>query len=195
MYTPRDTERFNVGQADLEGQHKARTELFYRAYLRIYEANPQMLSDKYLTLHSAAIALVDQCDPPMGFGITINAGEIKDLEEFMKVFVVKFIKNIEKKYSIVDYSFDVEFAPKTDRLHCHGKIKRAETKSRLYPCDIQQQIFQCVPPYFIDRGFNTKHVHVEPIHNQKKWDEYCAKDPQFSFGKCVPYQTTKKSKK
>lgn len=182
-----ECEKFNLSQARLEGQHKARVDQFYRHYSRIYEANPEMLGDDFLKIYDTSIALMDQEDPPLGWGITINPGNEQILEESDEVlndfkfkFCTPFELNISRKYSIRDYSFTVEAAPQTGRLHVHGKVRRAPAKTKIYPSEVKQQIWQCIPDYY-RKKMNLKHVEVNPIYNQKAWEGYCSKDALYSF--------------
>jgi len=174
----------------MEADHKARVEVMYHHFRRIYEANPHLLPDEFQKTYEASMALMDQSDPPLGWGITINPGNTQILEdrdtetmdEFQTYFLTPFTYSLDKKYSISDWYFTVEEAPQTRRLHLHGRVVRKPTKQRVYPCDIQLQIWQCLPGKY-QTIMNKKHIVVEPIYNKKKWDSYISKNPIMTISK------------
>jgi len=202
MSLPYETERYNLSQAKIEGRHKAQVDLFYQHYRRIYEANPDQMGQDFLNLYSMSIDLMDQCDPPLGYGVTINLGNVKpredreaeDMQEYLEQYVFPFEKRLAKKYSITNYTFSLEVAPKTGRYHIHGWLQKAETRSRVYPSEIQQQIWNSLPDTVLKRKANIEHICVKPIYNKKGWDKYCSKEPLYTFGKITDLPEIKKKK-
>lgn len=183
-----DTDKFNLSQSRLMGQQKAQVDIWYRHYTRIYEANPDQMGDEFLKIWEQSLDIMNTCDP-IGWAITINPGNVQViddreqevLKEFISDFVEPFQKSLSRKSTIIDYSFTIEESS-TRRLHLHGVLKRKKSKFRVYPSEIHQQIWMSLPEQFKNQ-MNKKHIVVEPLYNNIGWENYCSKNPLFSFSK------------
>lgn len=184
-----DSERLdsNFTQAELnrlEGDQQAQRDLWKFHYRRKYEHNPHLLGQKFTKLYDESIQLYDR-EAPYAYAVTVNppvGSKTDTLQHFEANFLTGFIDSLDRKTGIKDYVFHVEAAPKTGRLHLHGTVRRKKCTRRTITCsEVQSQILACLPKEF--KTMHRKTICVEPIFNEKGWENYETKNPLKTISK------------
>lgn len=162
-----------------DATHQAKVEIIKSRLRREYEHNPALVSKEFVALNLRSEALMER-ESKIGYAVTINPMNFTNLEEFLNDFVYHFQKYMNKKARIKEYSFYIERAPKTKRLHIHGTVSIRDKKTITYPYQVKNMIFASIPKE-VANLMSEKHVNIEPIYSKKKWDQYCSKDPVMTF--------------
>lgn len=173
-----DDEIFMRRDAFQQGKHDAYRDLSKYYHRKLFRSD----IDTYCPDLSQTVRLAEKASEKKKYkawAITINPGNYTDLRLFEREFCAPFHLAMQRKSSVEKFSFEVEAAPETKRLHLHGRLQFKKQKGR-HPCDIARLIEYAIPEEIMEK-MNTRHIVVKGIDEEVRWQDYMLKDSIMSF--------------